>query len=221
MNKVYSDLLAYIVSANDYFTGGSIQEYQRRFDYYTKDFVREFNEIKNDPKYKDNELIKSLSIVNPGDRYPIAAIRFRNVGGLSSSQKMAISEAWADLLYKGEDGIKLANDLFLYNYYKNGFSFGPETFMHLAPVMLKVNIPQYKNSLEDILNSSDNARLKYDHFIDQFLLNRTNIRELVPNIDQETSFDFTDKYGVPVDSFNLPMPQRNREWAAKAPAGDK
>lgn len=88
MNKIYSDLFVYIMSANDYFTGGSTQAFANRFNYYTKDFVQEFKKIKSNPKYSDNELIKHLSIRRADDNNPIPSISFNNVGSLSSEQKL-------------------------------------------------------------------------------------------------------------------------------------
>lgn len=130
-------------------------------------------------------------------------------------------EAWADLLYQGEDGIKLANDLFIYNYFKNGFGFSPSSFMHLAPTILKVNISQYRESLENINNQDDNVEDRYEYFIDQFLLNRTNITELVPNIQGETSFEWTDGEGNILETISVPLPKRNDPTGYVAPQGDR
>ena len=57
MNKIYSDLFAYIVSSSDFFSGETLETYAEKFEYITKDFVSEFHKIKKSGKFKDNLFI--------------------------------------------------------------------------------------------------------------------------------------------------------------------
>jgi hypothetical protein len=78
------------------------------------------------------------------------------VGKLSPQQRDNIMYGWESLLYSGEVGNKLAKDLFKYAYYRNGFSFGPNTWMHLAPVEVKKEINNYIDDLYKLLNTKTN-----------------------------------------------------------------
>jgi len=72
---------------------------------------------------------------------------------------------WSSLLYMDNpEATKLAMNLFKYSYYRNGFAFGPETFIHMAPVLVRQAIPEYISTLRTLLNNED----FYPQFIDQY-----------------------------------------------------
>lgn len=50
---------------------------------------------------------------------------------------------------------ELALDLIRYEYYRNGFAFGPSTFTHLAPMSVKLAIPDYIDTLRDLTTNED------------------------------------------------------------------
>ena len=56
------------------------------------------------------------------------------------------------MLYMDEEAKRLANDLFKYSYYVNGFGFGATSFIHLSPTMLKLAFPNYVENLNKLMS---------------------------------------------------------------------
>jgi len=83
----------------------------------------------------------------------------------------------------GEEGAKLAKDLFAYSYFRNGLAFGPTSFIHLAPVNIRLVIPGYRRTLIK-LNLMFTKEDAYRGFIDQYLMNHRNVRKFVPEVNE-------------------------------------
>jgi hypothetical protein len=78
---------------------------------------------------------------------------------LSPILKERYTRDWASLLYMDNiEARKLALNLFKYSYYRNGFDFGPETFIHLAPIVIRHAIPGYIERLRSLLNTTDDFK---------------------------------------------------------------
>ena len=124
-----------------------------------------------------------------------------NIGALGSAQKETLTESWANLIEdaktSGNQGLKeLAEALYMYSYYYDGFGFGNIGFNHLAPTVLKtslivndlhnsenevVDVDTYTDVLYSVLNtpnspvSEDNLRV----FLTRLYLNNINNTQLV------------------------------------------
>ena len=120
-------------------------------------------------------------------------IVIQEIGGIDSSLKDKLKEGWAEL-YKTEPD--LARDLFIYNFYKLGFTFSPLSFMNLAPTELKLAIKvgrkwdseanngegawverSYIDFLNDVLNGDVN--INSNKFAKQYILNHLDNKKLV------------------------------------------
>ena len=88
----------------------------------------------------------------------------------------------------------LARDLFMYNYYKLGFTFSPLAFMNLAPTRVKQAIKVGKKSndggktwedrtyvdfLNDVLAGNLMNKVNINNFAEQYVRNHTDNRKLV------------------------------------------
>lgn len=198
MNSIYNDLLAYIMSKTEFFgvenrkdsEGNSVtssMEDNRRafitnFPIYFKSIVS------NNEDIAELEFIKRLKVIRANDNNPVDTVIFKNVGQLSPTLRERYMRDWASLLYmKNPEAQKLALNLFRYSYYRNGFAFGPNTFIHLAPVAVRDAVPEYIDTLRTLLSSDEDD---YSQFEEQYVYNHLDNRKLVPEIPEEASTSF-------------------------------
>lgn len=199
MNSIYNDLLAYIMSKNGFFGSELIVNPDSEIGDIIvtssdkrKDFINNFPEyfkrvVTDNEDIADLEFIKRLKVIRANDNNPVDTVVFKNVGQLSPTLRERYMRDWASLLYMSNpEAQKLALNLFRYSYYRNGFAFGPSTFIHLAPVAVRNAIPEYISTLRTLLSSSDD----YSQFVDQYVYNHLDNRKLVPEIPDTASVQF-------------------------------
>ena len=186
MNNIYNDLLAYIMSKTEFFgsdtnfgtSANKRSEFINNFPTYFKEV------IENNKDIAELEFIKRLKVVRANDNNPVDIVVFKNVGQLSPILRERYMRDWAYLLYmKNPKAQEFALNLFRYSYYRNGFAFGPSTFIHLAPIIIRKVIPDYIETLRSLTTSEDD----YSNFIEQYIYNHLDNRKLVPEIPEEAS----------------------------------
>lgn len=199
MNSIYNDLLAYIMSKNGFFGSELIVNPDSEVGDIIvtssdkrKDFINNFPEyfkrvVTDNEDIADLEFIKRLKVIRANDSNPVDTVVFKNVGQLSPTLRERYMRDWASLLYMSNpEAQRLALNLFRYSYYRNGFAFGPSTFIHLAPVAVRNAIPEYISTLRTLLSSSDD----YSQFVDQYVYNHLDNRKVVPEIPDTASVQF-------------------------------
>lgn len=206
INNIYNDLFAYIMSksikfSDTVFTDPNTGEQNtltgrdKRY-WFINRFPKRFKEIvDSNPDIAEIPFIQKLSIQGANEHNPVDTIVFRNVGSLTTDLREEYARDWAALLHlKNPKAHRLAINLLQYCFYRNGFAFGPNTFVHLAPIMLRKVFPEYLETLESILNDTDT----YSSFIDQYIYNHLNNRKLVPEIkgNSKTDVDFDVDFDV-------------------------
>ena len=201
MNSIYNDLLAYIMSKTDFFgaepdwrsvdengnptkmitSADKRRDFISNFPTYFKKVVAENEDI------ADLEFIKRLRVIRANDTNPVDTVVFKNVGQLSPTLRERYMRDWASLLYMNNpEAQKLALNLFRYSFYRNGFAFGPSTFIHLAPVAVRNAVPEYIETLRSLLTSEDD----YSNFVEQYIYNHLDNRKLVPEVPDDASTSF-------------------------------
>lgn len=201
MNSIYNDLLAYIMSKTDFFgaepdwrsvdengnptkmitSADKRRDFINNFPTYFKKVVAENEDI------ADLEFIKRLRVIRANDTNPVDTVVFSNVGQLSPTLRERYMRDWASLLYMSNpEAQKLALNLFRYSFYRNGFAFGPNTFIHLAPVAVRNAVPEYIETLRSLLTSEDD----YSNFVEQYIYNHLDNRKLVPEVPDDASTSF-------------------------------
>lgn len=202
LNNVYSDLFAYIMNKTQFFGNDGRMSAAEKRNYYVNNFPNDFKQIvASNPDIAELDFIKRL-VVGPIDKgSALKIISFRNVGKLSTQLKEKYSRDWASLLYMNNPvANRLALELFAYNYYRNGFAFGPNSFIHLAPNVVREAIPGYISTLRDIMTTPDD----YRQFADQYVLNHLNNKKLVPESEVGTNpFIVKDKFADRVEINSL------------------
>lgn len=196
INSIHSDLLVYMLAhQEDSLFNGEMptkNDIPAR-EYYTKHFPKEvFKVLSEDPTLSDNPLFKFMQFTTDENTDEVS-MNVQGIGGLAPYQKDELKESWAALMDTHPD---LARDLFMYNFYKLGFTFSPLSFMNLAPTELKLSIsvgkkfdPEANNgegawvdkSYVDFLNEvmDGNIGIDSEDFARQYILNHLDNRKLV------------------------------------------
>lgn len=201
LNNIYNDLLAYIMSKTEFFgtegTGDNVKTSADKRRDFINNFPNYFNRVvKENPEIAELEFIKRLKVIRANQNNPVDTVVFKNVGQLSPTLRERYMRDWQSLLYMSPEAQSLALNLFRYSYYRNGFAFGPNTFIHLAPVAVRKSVPEYISTLRTLLTSSDD----YAQFIEQYIYNHLDNRQLVPEVPAEASTSFIGEDGEILDT---------------------
>lgn len=174
-------------------TQGTSKSYISAREYYTKHFAKEvFNTLESNPDLKSLPLFQYMQFVT-NEKTGDTSMNVQGIGGLAPYQKDELKGSWAELLKTEPD---LARDLFMYNFYKLGFTFSPLAFMNLAPTELKLAIKVgrkwdssandgngawVERSYVDFLNDvkEDTVTANSEKFAKQYILNHLDNRRLV------------------------------------------
>lgn len=196
INSIHSDMLVYMLSQQeDSLFNGEIptKDGIPAREYYTKHFAKEvFNTLESNPDLKSLPLFQYMQFITDEKTGDIN-MNVQGIGGLAPYQKDELKESWAELLKIEPD---LARDLFMYNFYKLGFTFSPLAFMNLAPTELKLAIKvgrkwdssandgngawverSYIDFLNDVMEG--NVTINSEKFAKQYILNHLDNRKLV------------------------------------------
>ena len=196
INSIHSDMLVYMLSQQeDSLFNGEMpaKDGIPAREYYTKHFAKEvFNTLESNPDLKSLPLFQYMQFVT-NEKTGDISMNVQGIGGLVPYQKDELKESWAELLKTEPD---LARDLFMYNFYKLGFTFSPLAFMNLAPTELKLAIKvgrkwdssandgngawverSYVDFLNDVKEGTVTANS--EKFAKQYILNHLDNRRLV------------------------------------------
>ena len=196
INSIHSDMLVYMLSQQeDSLFNGEMpaKDGIPAREYYTKHFAKEvFNTLESNPDLKSLPLFQYMQFVT-NEKTGDISMNVQGIGGLAPYQKDELKESWAELLKTEPD---LARDLFMYNFYKLGFTFSPLAFMNLAPTELKLAIKVgrkwdssandgngawVERSYVDFLNDvkEGTVTVNSEKFAKQYILNHLDNRRLV------------------------------------------
>lgn len=194
INSIHSDMMVYLLAQQeDSLFNGDVpaKDGIPAREYYTKHFAKIlFNTLESNPSYKSLPIFQYMQFEVNEESEEVNA-NIQDIGGLAPYQKDEIRESWADLMKESPD---LARDLFMYNYYKLGFTFSPLAFMNLAPTKVKQAIKVGKKSndggktwedrtyvdfLNDVLKGNLMDKVDINNFAEQYVRNHTDNRRLV------------------------------------------
>lgn len=194
INSIHSDMMVYLLAQQeDSLFNGDVpaKDGIPAREYYTKHFAKIlFNTLESNPSYKSLPIFQYMQFEVNEESGEVNA-NIQDIGGLAPYQKDEIRESWANLMEESPD---LARDLFLYNYYKLGFTFSPLAFMNLAPTKVKQAIKVGKKSndggktwedrtyvdfLNDVLKGNLMDKVNINNFVEQYVRNHTDNRRLV------------------------------------------
>ena len=214
LNSFYKDLLAYGMSRIEFFgSEDNILDREKRAAF-IKDFPAEFNKIiENNPDIANLDFIKRLKAVSSPSTSSVPLLVFKNVGKMTPILREKYTRDWATLLYmENPEAQRLALNLVRYDFFRNGLSFGPSSYVHLAPLEVLLSIPEFREALREITISEDD----YSYFIDQFIYNHLDNRKLVPEIPLDSSITFLDENNNPLDEIVITIDEQSNSSDLKA-----
>lgn len=227
INSIHSDLMVFMLSQqeNSLFNGNmpinAAGEEVTAREYFTEIFPEGlFNILEANPTMKSMPIFQYMQFVTD-EKTGKVSMNIQDIGGLAPYQKDELKESWGDLL-RNEQTAELAQSLFLYNYYKLGFTYSPMAFMNLAPTEVKLAVQvgyDYNGnpkSYVDFLNDVQKSRIGVNNqeFAKQYLLNHLDNNRLVfhpkgRNGRLISNLAFSD--GVAVSSFTLDVKKLGKE----------
>mgnify|MGYP004633244721 CR=1 FL=1 len=132
-------------------------------------FPTDFLNLKS--QFKDNIFINSIQYVESDrEQFPFLQLKTR---GLSSTTLEDIKQAWVSL-YNDEASRDLAIRLAEYNFFRGSFGFSPKTFMNLTPNIVKSNLDNYMNTLNNRDSLIEEGEFT-DRIIRQFILHNPKL----------------------------------------------
>lgn len=182
-------------------------------EYFTEIFPEGlFNILEANPTMKSMPIFQYMQF-QTDEKTGKVSMNIQDIGGLAPYQKDELKESWGDLM-RNENTAEIAQSLFLYNYYKLGFTYSPMAFMNLAPTEVKLAVqvgydyngnPQ---SYVDFLNEVQKSRIGVNsqEFAKQYLLNHLDNTRLVLHPKGRSGKIISNlafEKGVAVNSFTL------------------
>ena len=198
MEKVMSEMVAYKLLQNKDFSTGDTSEEQRRILidvpkhlWDLKDRINEAEKKRNQPREVDengnliprdtaaealigNSFLSKLTTTSPENSREAPRIQFTLNGPAVEGTRDLISSSWNAMLASGDKSIRdLAIDLYKYNLYTNGFSYGMYEFSHFAPFSVIMSTPKYIDALRQVLSSDwgEEGEFHHDNFYHYYCMN--------------------------------------------------
>ena len=191
--KIGQEMILWKLLSNKKFVNGDPQEEQRRIiidvPKQVKDLKERIAKAQNNPG-KDkaaealigNAFLNDLGAISPENSESTPRLRFNLNGAPVEGTRDLISAYWGEMLNSEDKSIRdLAVDLFKYNLYTNGFSYGMYEFAHFAPFSLLMYIPGYIEALQDVLKTDWKDENERKNFIHQYYMNHWGDKRFIPS----------------------------------------
>ena len=181
IKNIHQNFMTYLLSSCSAFKGRAVR---KQFIFNFPDHIQ--NVVNENPELAEYDFIKKLKVLLPGkNSCPISSVVFRNIGRVTDELKANLSAEWEDMLFSNKPAVRqLAVELFIYSYFRNGLSFGANSFANLAPNAVRIATPGYIESLRALLDDSVTGEdIDYPDFKAQYLRNHLNNRKFVPEIN--------------------------------------
>jgi hypothetical protein len=175
INKLVNDYMLYKLTIG---SNPVIDTSAENRDKYINNFVAEF--IKNSQGLGDNDLINIISFEPRNKKCPVPTLTTRT-GSYNADMQERVKAAWSTLL-ENEDTFNLGLDLFIYNLYRNGFSYTPKGFIHMASVDTKLALGDYIDTISNPTFNDNSVNI--EEFLLQYRRNHSNDTKMVPVLDK-------------------------------------
>lgn len=197
VSKIVSEMILWKLLSNKKFITGDPQEEQRRIiidvPKQLKDLKERIAHAEQNPgsdsaaeELIGNVFLRNLSTTSPETSNEAPRLQFRLNGVPVEGTADAIRAQWGAMLNSSDASIRqLAIDLFKYNLYTNGFSYGMYEFAHFAPFSVLVATPHYIEALQDVLKNNWDNEEDRENFINQYYMNHWGDKKFIPRVSIE------------------------------------
>ena len=197
INRFFNDYYIYALNNTDFFgkttdVNGTLSKSKLyNSSYYMLTFPEHlmdwFNNQKNKETINNNALLRNLEFpIKNGVRMVV----FSNAKDLSKEEKAKVSDAWTDLVCSDDVSLQsIGYQLFKYGSFMGLNYTGPQSFIHLAPAVVRESIEDYYRGLTALEKNDFNYGLP---FIEQFIRNNYTMRGFLPQIKSSNIADFNE-----------------------------
>lgn len=172
INKLVNDYVLYkLTLGNNPIINSNVEQRDRFINNFVKEFAERAEGVVG------NDLIDIIT-ADTEKNCPVTVLNART-GGFSADHQERIKAAWSSLM-ENPDTFELGRDLFIYNLYRNGFSFSPKTFLHLASVDTKLAMGDYIDAIANPEFNDNNVSM--EEFLLMFRRNHSYNSKIVPEL---------------------------------------
>lgn len=184
LDTFYSEMIEFALSKTTLLGDDSKHTFDEKRDYYLYDFPARFlDTLANNPDIAKLNVIRKLEVEN-GD------IIMRRSGRMTPKQRDSLMRDFDVLLNSDPVSQKLAIDLFMYSYYKDGFKFGPNSFGSLFSSTFIASFPEFVNTLRELKYDMKKGTY-FDNYLEQFYANHYNTPGLIKTLSEYADVETT------------------------------
>ncbi len=179
LNSFYSELVEFALSRTKMLGDDDNATFDEKRDYYLYDFPKEYlGVLAANPDIANMSIFRKMQVKDGN-------IVMGRSGRLTPMMRETLMRDFDMLLYMDNPAAqKLAVDLFMYSYYKDGFKFGPNSFGTFFSSNFISLFPEFVGALRK-LRFDMQSGIYFDNFLPQFYANHW--QELVPQLDESTA----------------------------------
>ena len=168
LNTFYNDLIIFGLTKTKLFGDDGTSSYEQKRNYYLNSFSKEFIKV-----IAENPDIANLSVIKKMD-VKDNVIVMKKSARLSQLMRETLMRDYDSLLYMNNPAAqKLAVDLFMYSFYKEGMSFGPNNFGYFFSSQFLSSFPEFINALRTMQFNMYKGSY-FDNFLEQYYANHYN-----------------------------------------------
>ena len=177
LNSFYSELVEFALSKTQMLGDDADSTFDEKRDYYLYDFPKEYLAVlAANPEIAKMSIFKKMQ-VKKGN------IVMERSGRLTPMMRETLMRDFDMLLYMDNPAAqKLAVDLFMYSYYKDGFKFGPNSFGTFFSSNFISAFPEFVGALRELRYNMKSGTY-FDNFLPQFYANHW-AEGIVPSLSE-------------------------------------
>lgn len=176
LNSFYSELVEFALSRTKMLGDDDNATFDEKRDYYLYDFPKEYlGVLAANPDIANMSIFRKMQVKDGN-------IVMGRSGRLTPMMRESLMRDFDMLLHMDNPAAqKLAVDLFMYSYYKDGFKFGPNSFGTFFSSNFISSFPEFVGALRELRFGMQSGTY-FDNFLPQFYANHW--QELVPQLDE-------------------------------------
>ena len=165
LNLFYSELVEFALSKTQMLGDDEQATFDEKRDYYLYDFPQEYlSTLASNPDIANMGIFKKMQVKDGN-------IVMGRSGRLTPMMRETLMRDFDMLLYMDNPAAqKLAIDLFMYSYYKDGFKFGPNSFGTFFSSNFISSFPEFVGALRELRFNMQSGTY-FDNFLPQFYAN--------------------------------------------------
>lgn len=194
LNNFYNGLIEFALSKTKLFGDDENSTFDNKRNYYLHEYYKDYlTTLAANPDIAKMSIFKKIQVTNRNE------IIMKRSGRLTPMMRDTLMRDFDMLLYSNNPSAqKLAIDLFMYSYYKDGFKFGPNSFGTFFSSNFISSFPEVVSTLRSLRYDMQSGSY-FDNYLPQFYANHWN-RGIVPRVPYGTEVIETSDGQIAVDA---------------------